>query len=90
MGVLFNVLLFTFLNIITFIDRRNNFITLEAPGIRVSGAWGFPIPMCINQRLSDPYNLIINIFIYVIGSFFFGFLFKLIWSKISQRLMELK
>ena len=92
MGVLFNVLLWTVLNLITFIDRRNNFIALENSEISFSGDfdWGFPLPMFMNQQLFDPHYLVINTIVYVVCGFFFGFLFKFIWSKISRHQAELK
>ncbi len=90
MGVLFNVLLFTALNLLTFLETRNNFHDLENSGIGafpINGwNWGFPCP-AFNYPDFQIYSvyLIINTGIYVLCGFMFGFLFKFVWSKISRR-----
>ena len=53
MGVLFNVLLFIALNLISFVNAHNRFIEGQN-GIRFSGwidyTWGFPIKMFVNLK----------------------------------------
>lgn len=95
MGVLFNVLLWTTLNLIDFSIARNNFY--EATGVaevRFSGLtgfqWGMPLGMFWNATLRDPYALVFNAIIYVVCGFFFGFLFKFVWSKIPRHNTVLK
>ena len=98
MGVLFNILLFTILNVISFINAQNRFMNREELGIRFSNCcnfvWGFPLKMFRGDFFIEDsfilYYIVINTIIYVFCGFFFGFLFKFIWSKISQRQMELK
>jgi len=88
MGVLFNILLWTFLNLINFFEARNSFLEWEnAIGASYLGEfnWGVPFPMFMNT-----YYLVLNTIVYVACGFFFGFLFKFVWSKISQRRAELK
>jgi hypothetical protein len=95
MGVLFNILLFTVLNLMTFFETRKNFIAMENSGIRAYPAygwrWGFPFPMFnYDYFFIDGFVLIFNAIVYIVCGFFFGFLFKFVWSKISQRRIELK
>jgi hypothetical protein len=88
MGVLFNILLFTLLNIASRVIARKNCEqeSLEAPFWGHFGySWGFPIEMFRNVYLAHPFLLVFNIAIYVACGFFFGFLFKFVWSKISRR-----
>ncbi len=85
MGVLFNILLFTLLNIASHIIVRKNYAqeSLEAPFFGHFGyRWGFPIEMFQNEHLAHPFLLVFNVAIYVACGFCFGFLFKFIWSKI--------
>jgi hypothetical protein len=93
MGVLFNVVLFTLLNIVSFVIARKNYEqeSLEAPFFGHFGYhWGFPIEMFQNEHLAHPFLLVFNVAIYVACGFFFGFLFKFAWSKISRYRAELK
>ena len=93
MGVLFSVLLFTILNIASFVMARKNYAreSLEAPFFGHFGySWGFPIEMFRNEGRFEPFLLVFNTAIYVACAFFFGFLFKFVWSKISRRGAELK
>ncbi len=94
MGVLFNVLLWTVLNIIDFFDARNDFLYWEYRGLKFSHVgdfiWGVPFPMFRESMLWNSRALVLNSVIYVACAFFFGFLFKFVWSKISSRRVELK
>ena len=93
MGVLFNVLLWTILNVVSLFISRNKFAQerLEPPFFGHFGYhWGVPFQMFRNEGALEPLAMVINIGIYVFGAFFFGFLFKFVWSKISQRDVGLK
>jgi hypothetical protein len=93
MGVLFDIVLFTILNIASFVIARNTFEqeSLEPPFFGHFGySWGSPFEMFRNVSLVDPFVLVLNIGIYVACGFLFGFLFKFIWSKISSNRAELK
>jgi len=87
MGLLFNILLFTLLNVASRSIARKNYEreSLEAPFYGHFGySWGFPIQMFQNEHLAHPFLLVFNVGIYVACGFFFGFLFKFGWSKISR------
>ena len=92
MGVLFNVLLWTILNIVTFINGRNSHDDLEDSAFGVFHAvWGFPIPMFTYPGFfMNIKYLLINAVVYVFCGFFFGFLFKFVWSKFPPRRFEVK
>lgn len=94
MGVLFNILLWTMLNIISFHIAQSSFVERESSlfgfGSYSGFSWGFPFAMFRNYFFADEYLLVFNVIVYVICGFFFGFLFKFIWSKISRRRVELK
>lgn len=95
MGVLFNILLFTVLNLLTFIETRNGYIFWSNSRFTAypdaGWRWGFPFPMFFYQELFiDVIFLMVNALVYTVGAFFFGFLFKFVWSKISQSRAELK
>jgi uncharacterized membrane protein YbjE (DUF340 family) len=99
MGVLFNVLLFTLLNVGSYIIAHNNFvkgeIERESAQINVSWAnygfsWGFPFGWEEKINVIEGAGGILNIIIAVFCGFAFGFLFKFIWSQISSRRIELK
>ena len=95
MGVLFNILLSTTLNLLTFIETQKNFVAMNSSDLGmfpINGwNWGFPYPMFNYPELFIYADyLLINFSICVFSSFFFGFLFKFIWSKISLRRAELK
>ena len=95
MGVLFDVLLFTILNVLSFTAAGNNFMNGRREemnfGPHDGVPWGFPFRW--NEKLFNVIEgggAILNIFITVLGGFIFGFMFKFIWSKISSRRVELK
>jgi|SRR5688572_28027125 hypothetical protein len=92
MGVLFNILLWTILNVVSFVNVRNSHDGLENLGFGVfHAAWGFPIPMFSYPDFFMYIKyLFINAFVYVFCGFVFGFLFKFVWSKISSRRIEVK
>ena len=93
MGVLFNVLLWTILNLTSFMTNRNRFEqeSLEGPFFGHFGySWGVPFQMFRNEGLLEPYAFVLNALIYVACGFLCGFLFKFVWSKISQHRAELK
>ena len=94
MGVLFNVMLWTILNIISFLVARDRVTEREMSLIEFgwySGfSWGFPFEMFRNYFLADEYLVVFNVIIYVVCGFFFGFLFKFVWSKITLHRAKLK
>lgn len=93
MGVMFNVLLWTILNVASLFIARNNFAqeSREPPFFGHFGYyWGVPFKMFRNEGVLEPWAMILNIGIYVFCGFFFGFLFKFVWSKISRRNIVLK
>jgi hypothetical protein len=91
MGVLFNILLWTMLNLATYIAARNE---VNRAGVTFSSStgysWGVPFGMFRGRMLWDEYAMVANAVIYVACGFFFGFLFKFVWSKISRRRIEVK
>jgi len=94
MGVLFNVLLWTILNIISYAiaeNRHFEFIRKYAFGSDYRFAWGFPFKWSEKYfNVIEGAGIILNVFIMVSCGFLFGFLFKFIWSKISRNRAELK
>ena len=89
MGVLFNVLLWTILNLVTLFEARRKSAECEAMNFAASSCyfydyWGFPFRMFyLKEFFVDGIVLLGNAVIYVFGAFFFGFLFKYVWSAIS-------
>ena len=94
MGVLFNVVLWTFLNIISYLLKQSDYLRSKSNGITFSGDygfyWGFPFKMFLNGILWEPYAFVLKVLIYVACGFFFGFLFKFVRSKISSRRIAVK
>jgi hypothetical protein len=94
MGVLFNILLFTILNIISYTvaeNRHFEFTRKYAFGSDYGFAWGFPFKWSEKYfNVVEGAGTVLNVLIYVACGFFFGFLFKFIWSKISRHWAELK
>jgi len=91
MGVLFNIVLWTILNIVSLINLRSKIAELENRGMTgwIDLRWGFPFPMFdYDSGFIDGIVLIGNAIVYVLGAFFFGFLFKIVWSKISRHHAE--
>ncbi len=87
-GILFDILLFVLLNIVSYKVALKNFMqeSLKAPFYGHFGySWGFPVEMFQNERLIHPLPLIINAAIYVACGFCFGFLFKFIWAKFQEK-----
>ena len=94
MGVLFNVLLFTILNVASYKiavieSEKIHSEIMFSPCCRFS--WGFPFGW--EEKLFDVIEgggAILNVLIAVFCGFMFGFLFKFVWSKISSPNTELK
>lgn len=93
MGVLFNVVLFTALNTISFIAAESEYlqrqIERERSGISFPccdgiGSWGFPFDWTEKHSIIEGAGAILNIIIVAACGFAFGFLFKFVWSKISR------
>lgn len=94
MGVLFNVLLWTILNVISFKSAESKLlqrqIERERPEIKFPccdhmGSWGVPFDWDAKYLVIEGAGTIFNIIIMAAFGFAFGFLFKLVWSKISRR-----
>jgi hypothetical protein len=94
MGVLFNVLLWTILNILSFLDSREGFLYWQNASFWASHLgefnWGIPFQMFQAYELYNAKYLVLNTIVYVVCGFFFGFLFKFVRSKISRRKAVLK
>ena len=90
MGVLFNVLLWTLLNLANYIVARNEINRAGLTFADSTHSWGVPFAMFRGRMLWDEYAMAANAVIYVFCGFFFGFLFKFVWSKISSNCAELK
>jgi len=88
MGVLFNILLFTILNIISSEINRREFENSEIWFAPAGYNWGFPFNWGENYWIITEGYSILNIIAAIFGSLFFGFLFKLVWSIISRRSAE--
>ena len=84
MGVLFNVLLWTVLNLTAFLNARSD---VERVGLTfsdsISYSWGIPFEMFRGRMLWDEYAMVANAVVYVTGGFFFGFLFKYVNARNS-------
>ena len=87
-GICFNVLVFTILNIISFVVSRNEHITAWNSGLRIGiygdYSWGFPFEMFSGVELFRVENVVINTFIISGCGFVLGFLFKFAWSKFAS------
>ena len=99
MGVLFNVLLFTVLNVVSFKLAENDYLRrlaeYERSETRISfgvswDSWGIPFDWTTKYFMIEGAGTILNIIIMAACGFAFGFLFKLVWSKISGHRAELK
>jgi len=98
MGVLFNILLWTILNIIGLVIAQNDFLQreLEWENSEVKfccvsrGSWGIPFDWEAKYFVIEGAGAILNIVIMSVCGFGFGFLFKFIWSKISSNRADLK
>jgi hypothetical protein len=96
-GFCFNILIFLILNIISFVVSRNEHIRIWNKGIRFSGSnsdgpflWGFPFKMFLGSELFRAEDLVINTFIIVGFGFILGFLFRFVWSKLSEGKSDLE
>ena len=93
-GVVFNIFLFTILNIVSFMVARNKYESIDrsimfSPDYGFS--WGFPFIWDETYfKVVEGAGTILNVIIWVSCSFAFGFLFKFIRSKVSSRRVELK
>jgi len=92
MGVMFNVLLFTVTNLVSYSIAEAEYLSTRPVGIvpDYGFRWGFPLEWGRDYSMIIEASTILNIFLGAVSSFFFGFLFKFIWSKISRRRVELK
>ena len=99
MGVLFNVLLWTILNVLNFKSAENKLVQrqiererseIKFPCCDYMGSWGVPFAWDENYGIIGGAGAILNITIMAAFGFAFGFLFKFVWSKISRRGVELK
>lgn len=90
MGVLFNILLFTMLNVISFTVNQSEYEKSEIKFAPAGFSWGFPFNWGKNYSVFIEGSSILNIIAAVFGCLMFGFLFKFIWSKISSNRAELK
>ena len=99
-GVVFNILLFTLLNVGSYIIAHNDFVKREIERenslINFSGgnygfSWGFPFVWEAKYfNIIEGGGAILNVIVWVVCGLLFGFLFKYIWSKVSSRRIELK
>lgn len=84
MGIMFNVLLFVTLNAVSSIINQR---AAESSGIEFAPAgynWGFPFNWGEDYSMILEAGSILNFGALLLGCVFFGFLFKIIWSGISQ------
>jgi hypothetical protein len=95
-GVLFNILLFTVFNLLSYFAayKRSHEYTDMMIGIspvRRFPSWGFPFAWeGTNFNIIWFGNEALNFLIIAFCGFAFGFLFRFIWSKIPSRRAELK
>jgi hypothetical protein len=97
-GVLFVIAFFIVSNSISYFISYNNYLKIlnkrANSKIQFSGIvdyyWGFPFEFCRNTFDCSPEGIVSTTAIMVFCSFFFGFLFKFIWSKISYRFVSVK
>lgn len=89
-GVVFNILLFTLLNLISFTVKRNEYENSEIKFAPAGFSWGFPFNWGENYSVFIEGSSILNIIAAVFGYLAFGFLFKFIEAKISLRRIKLK
>jgi len=88
MGVLFNIVLFTILNVISLEVNRSEYESSQIKFGPAGFSWGFPFDW--GERywiLTEGYS-VLNIIAAIFGSLVFGFLFRFVWSKISSRRVE--
>ena len=99
MGVLFNVLLWTSLNVVSFKSAESEFLQrqiererseLKFPCCDYMENWGVPFNWTAKYLVIEGAGTILNIIIIAACGFAFGFLFKFVWSKISHQQNELK
>ena len=87
MGVLFNILLFTIFNIVSFVIAQNKHLAgrgeIHFPDYGFG--WGFPFVWGEQFFVVEGAGTILNVVIWVFCGFFFGFFFKFVWSKIVRR-----
>ncbi len=88
-GVLFNVLLFSVLNFLSYVVAYWRYLKYGNVDSQLADVGGFPswgFPLAWGQGTEDALNFVILAFC----GFVFGFLFRFVWSKISSRPSPLK
>jgi hypothetical protein len=92
MGVLFNLLLFTILNVANFNVAENEYLNSGLVNFAPNNGfrWGFPFNRGENYSVIIEGGSILNIIAVILGSLLFGFLFRFVWSKISRHRANLK
>lgn len=95
-GVLFAVAVFIVSNSISYFISYNKYLSSQDTKIQMSGGFndyymrGFPFELCGNRFDCSPIGLGLNSVVLVFFSFFCGFLFRFVWSKISYRFVSVK
>ena len=96
-GVLFNILLFSALNFLSYLAAYKRHLEYGDMMIGISGgggfpAWGFPLAWGQGTYSNVAWfaDEVLNFIVLTFFSFVFGFLFRFIWSKFSSRRVELK
>lgn len=90
MGVLFNVVLFTLLNVINYKWAESEYLQRQierergAPSFGCCesiGSWGFPFDWTVKYSIIEGMGTILNIIIIAACGFAFGFLFKFFFRE---------
>ncbi len=91
-GAVFNILLFTILNITSYKIAENEYLKSGLVNFAPNNGfrWGFPFNWGENYSVFIEGSSILNIIVAAFGCLVFGFLFKFVWSKISSNRAELK
>ena len=99
MGVLFNILLFTVLNVVSFKSAESEYLQrhierersgMQFPCCDNMESGGIPFDWTEKYFVIEGAGAILNIIIITACGFAFGFLFKFVWSQISRQNSELK
>ncbi len=94
-GVLFNLLLFTVLNFLSYFAAYKKFHEYKNVETKIAPVgryfrWGFPFNWEGNGFYMTGDTIAVNGLIIAFCGFVFGFLFRFVWSKIASRRAELK